>query len=117
MADGLLSILILTRNEEENLPRCLAAARGLGELIVLDSGSTDRTVEVARAGGAQVFSHPFEAFGAQRNWALDHCEIATPWVLFLDADEVVTQCFCRGGALSNPAGGRGDCRVFTAAGK
>ncbi len=93
MADGLLSILILTQNEEENLPRCLAAARPLGELVVIDSGSTDRTVEVARAGGAQVFSHPFAAFGAQRNWALEHCEIATPWVLFLDADEVATPAF------------------------
>lgn len=93
MADALLSILILTRNEEENLPRCFAAARVLGELVVLDSGSTDRTVEIARAGGARVFSHPFAAFGAQRNYALDHCEIATPWVLFLDADEVVTPAF------------------------
>lgn len=93
MAKGSLSILILTRDEENNLPRCLAAVEGLGEIVIIDSGSTDRTLEIARAAGARVFTHPFRSFGAQRNWALDHSGLTNEWVLFLDADEVVTPAF------------------------
>lgn len=88
-----LSIAILTRDEAADLPRCLAAVAGWGDLVVVDSGSTDATVELAQAAGARVFTHPFVGFGQQRNWALEHARLATPWVLFLDADEVATPAF------------------------
>ncbi len=86
-----LSTVILTFNEEANLPACLASVAPLGgELFVVDSGSRDRTTEIARAAGAQVFEHPFENYGEQRNWALRNLPIKTGWVLNLDADERLT---------------------------
>jgi hypothetical protein len=89
----ILTTIILTKNEAGDLPRCLAALRGWGQLVVLDSGSDDATREIARAAGARVYLHPFGSFGQQRNWALDQCELDTPWLLFLDADEVATPEF------------------------
>lgn len=88
-----VSVLILARDEECDLPRCLAALEDFGELLVIDSGSTDRTREIARAAGARVLENPFRSFGEQRNWALDHSGLTTDWVLFLDADEVATPAF------------------------
>lgn len=89
-----LAIIILTRNEAADLPACLAAVAGWGQLIVVDSGSTDATLQIARAAGATVETHPFASFGEQRNWALDHCALTDgQWVLFLDADEVATPEF------------------------
>jgi glycosyltransferase involved in cell wall biosynthesis len=86
-----LSVIILAHNEEENLPACLASVRPLeADLFVVDSGSTDRTVDIARAAGCQVVEHPFENYARQRNWAFDHLPIATPWTLCLDADERLT---------------------------
>lgn len=83
-----VSVVILTVNEEVNLPQCLKSLAGLDcEIFILDSGSTDRTVEIARSFGANVVSHPFENYGAQRNWALENLNLRTPWVLHLDADE------------------------------
>ncbi len=98
MADPFsLSILILTRDEERDLPRCLAALQGFGdERVVVDSGSADSTVAIAQAAGARVVPHPFRSFGEQRNWALDCAGLATEWVLFLDADEVATPAFRAG---------------------
>ena len=81
-----LSVAIVTLNEEANLPRLLESVRGLArEIVLIDSGSTDRTVELARAAGAVVASAPWQGFVAQKNCALDRC--AQPWVLFMDADE------------------------------
>jgi glycosyltransferase involved in cell wall biosynthesis len=88
-----LSVVILTRNEERDLPRCLGALQNFGELLVIDSGSTDRTQKIARAAGARVLENSFRSFGEQRNWTLDHARIATDWILFLDADEVATPAF------------------------
>jgi glycosyltransferase involved in cell wall biosynthesis len=86
-----LSVVILTLDEERNLPACLSSVRPLdAELFVVDSGSTDRTLEIARAAGCHVVEHPFENYGRQRNWAFDHLPIATPWTLCLDADERLT---------------------------
>jgi glycosyltransferase involved in cell wall biosynthesis len=83
-----LSVIILTRNEELNLPACLESLRPLeAEVFVVDSGSTDRTVALALAAGCQVFEHPFETQAAQLNWALGHLPLETPWVMRLDADE------------------------------
>ena len=88
-----LSIIVLTDNEAENLPRCLESVAGFGEIVVVDSSSTDGTQEIACNAGARVFQHPFESFAQQRNWALENCDLQTSWVLFLDADEVATPEF------------------------
>jgi glycosyltransferase involved in cell wall biosynthesis len=88
-----VSTLILTHNEAVNLPRCLTALAWCDDIIVLDSGSTDATVEIARAHGARVLSRPFDTFADQRNFGLDGGEFRHDWVLHLDADEVVTPEF------------------------
>lgn len=88
-----VSIIFLTLNEEQDLPHALNAVRDLGALYVVDSGSEDRTVEIAKEAGASVAYHPFEGFGQQRNWALDHFNFESDWVLFLDADEIATAEF------------------------
>jgi glycosyltransferase involved in cell wall biosynthesis len=86
-----LSVVILTHDEEQNLPACLASIRTLdAEIFVVDSGSTDRTLAIACEAGCQVVEHPFENYARQRNWAFDHLPIATPWTLCLDADERLT---------------------------
>lgn len=84
------SIIILTHNEEQHLPRLLESVKGLGcPLFVLDSGSTDRTLEIAQAYGATVLQHPFENHPKQWHYALTHFDIQTPWTLGLDADQIV----------------------------
>lgn len=86
-----MAAIVLAFNEERNLADCLASLAGwVSELHVVDSGSTDRTVEIARSFGARVVEHPFEHYGAQRNWALDSIPVSAPWVLNVDADERVT---------------------------
>ena len=86
-----LSVIVLAHDEETNLPACLASVRPLdADLFIVDSGSTDRTVAIARAAGCQVVEHPFENYARQRNWAFDNLPIATPWTLCLDADERLT---------------------------
>lgn len=88
---GLISAVILTRNEEANLPACLASLRGLAdEIVVVDSGSTDRTAEIAQAAGARVTVHAFETQARQLNWALAEVLLRGEWILRLDADERVT---------------------------
>ncbi len=84
-----LVVLILTRNEERNIGDCLRSVAWVPEIFVVDSESTDRTAEIARSLGAQVFVHPFEGFAVQRNWALENLPFSTEWVLMLDADERV----------------------------
>jgi len=85
-AEPPLTIIVLTLNEERDLPVCLASIAGLpARLVVLDSGSADRTVAVAREYGATVHTRPFTGYASQRNAALALAD--TPWVLFLDADE------------------------------
>ncbi len=86
----MFSVLILTRNEEHRLPACLASAAGCDDVVVLDSGSTDRTADRARDAGARVFVHPFEDFAAQRNHAHRAIPFRHPWVFHLDADEQLT---------------------------
>lgn len=88
-----LSVIVLTFNEEENLPRCLDSLAGFADVIVVDSGSTDRTKEIASAAGASIYKHAFQSFAQQRNWAVENCEPKRDWILFLDADEVATPEF------------------------
>ncbi len=86
-----LSIIILTHNEEANLGFALASLRGLAAAIyVVDSFSTDGTVQIAEAAGCQVVQHAFVNQAEQLNWALDHLPVRTPWVMRLDADERLT---------------------------
>ena len=86
-----ISAVVLTFNEEKNLPACLASLDGLVQhVFVVDSGSTDRTPEIAREAGATLVSHPFVHYGAQRNWAIDHLPVESPWTLHIDADERLT---------------------------
>jgi glycosyltransferase involved in cell wall biosynthesis len=85
-----LSVVIITFNEEAHLPRALESVKplvgdGQGEIIVVDSGSTDRTVEIARSFGAQVFVEPWRGYAAQKNSAIE--KAAGDWILSLDADE------------------------------
>jgi N-acetylglucosaminyl-diphospho-decaprenol L-rhamnosyltransferase len=84
-----LTIVVLTLDEERHLPGCLESTRALTpEVLVLDSGSTDRTVEIARDFGARVERRAFDGYANQRNAALEM--VQTEWVLFLDADERLT---------------------------
>jgi glycosyltransferase involved in cell wall biosynthesis len=82
------SVIVLTFNSEETLGATLSRALLVSdEIFVVDSGSSDRTVEIARQTGAIVLEHPFEHYGAQRNWAIGNLPITRPWQLHLDADE------------------------------
>lgn len=84
------AIVVLTFNSEDTLGATLAQARKLSdEIFVVDSFSTDSTQSVAASFGARVFQHPFEHYGAQRNWAIDNLPVTRPWQLHLDADEVM----------------------------
>lgn len=85
-----VSIVILTLDEEINLADCLASCVWCDDVHVLDSGSKDRTAELARAGGASLHVNPFKSFGAQRNWAIDNIPLKHDWVFHLDADERFT---------------------------
>jgi len=86
-----IAALITTCNEELNLPDCLASVRGwVDEIFVVDSFSTDRTCEIARADGAHVVQHKYAGPAAQKNWALDHLPVTADWILILDADERVS---------------------------
>lgn len=89
MASLLLSVAIITKNEEERLPGCLRSVSFTDDIVVVDSGSTDRTVEIARAFGCRVFVHEWKGEGLQRNFAAAQCR--NEWVLILDADERVTE--------------------------
>ena len=84
------SVVVLTLNEERNLAQCLQSARGCDNLVVLDSGSTDRTAEVARDCGAQIVVNPFLDFAQQRNFAHTSIHFRHPWLFHLDADEQLT---------------------------
>lgn len=87
----MFSILILTKNEEANLPSCLATVKWCDDVVVLDSFSTDRTIEIARSAGVRVEQRAFDNFAGQRNHALDHIQFKHPWVFHLDADEQFTE--------------------------
>jgi glycosyltransferase involved in cell wall biosynthesis len=81
----LLSVAIITKNEEQNLPRTLASVRFADEIVIIDSASTDRTVEIAKSFNARIYDEPWQGFAAQKNMAIDRC--TGTWVLSLDADE------------------------------
>jgi glycosyltransferase involved in cell wall biosynthesis len=86
-----IDVLIQTFNEELNLPTTLESVKGwVRHVYVVDSGSTDRTVEIARAFGATVVHHDWEGYARQKNWALANLPFEAPWTLIIDADEAVS---------------------------
>jgi glycosyltransferase involved in cell wall biosynthesis len=83
-----LSLIVITRDAAHELAACIASAPFVAETIVVDSGSRDDTVAIARRAGARVIDHPFEGYGAQKNFAV--AQAAHDWVLCIDADERVS---------------------------
>jgi glycosyltransferase involved in cell wall biosynthesis len=86
-----VSVIVPARNEARNLPRCLESLAGVGEVYVIDSQSTDDTVEIAKSHGAKVVQfHYAGGWPKKRQWAMDTLPLAYDWILLLDADEVLT---------------------------
>ena len=117
LPDVTLSVVIIAYNEEANLARTLESVKplvgdGKGEIIIVDSGSTDRTVEIAKSFGAKVFVEEWKGYAAQKNSAID--KATGEWILSLDADEELTDelrkalhlalVFMREKTLPNPEG-------------
>lgn len=86
----MISVLILTKNEEQDLPQCLASVAWCDDVHVYDSFSDDRTVEIASLAGAKVTQRKFDNWSAHQNWGLANIEFKHPWVLYIDADERVS---------------------------
>lgn len=84
-----ISVAIITRDEEANIRRCLESVTFADDIVVLDSESADRTVEIAKSLGARVFVEPFRGFGLQKRRAVELCR--HDWVLSLDADEALSE--------------------------
>ena len=86
-----VTVVILTKNEEVNLPDCLESVKDFAtRCVVIDSGSIDKTKEIAAKFSADFYEHPFENYARQFNWALDNTNITTKWTFRLDADERLT---------------------------
>ena len=83
-----LSVVIITRDNADTLERCLAALGWAEEIVVLDSGSTDATLDIARRHGARIETHPFDDYGPQKQRAIDLAR--HDWILNLDADEILS---------------------------
>lgn len=82
------AVILLSFNSQETLAATISSARQISEeIFVVDSFSRDGTMELAHSLGAEVVQHPFEHYGAQRNWAIDNLPVSRPWQLHLDADE------------------------------
>ncbi|MEZ7503897.1 glycosyltransferase family 2 protein [Flavobacterium sp. Arc2] len=89
-----ITVIVSVKNEELNLPSCLDKLVRFDQIIVVDSGSTDQTMTIALAKGAEVLQFQWNGkFPKKRNWALQNAIIKHEWVLFLDADEFVTEAF------------------------
>jgi glycosyltransferase involved in cell wall biosynthesis len=86
----MISVVVLTHNEAINIRRCLASVAWSDDVLVIDSGSTDGTQDLAAGMGARVKYRPFDNFANQRNYALDEGALRHRWVLHVDADEEVT---------------------------
>jgi glycosyltransferase involved in cell wall biosynthesis len=95
-----VSVLLLTFNEEINIRRCLASLEGIDDILLVDSGSTDSTCDIASEMGARILERPFDDFASQRNFGLENGNFVHDWILHLDADEQLTPEFRRAlGAL------------------
>jgi glycosyltransferase involved in cell wall biosynthesis len=87
----MISILILTKNEEQDLPGCLASIAWSDDIHVFDSFSDDKTVVIAKNAGATVTQRVFDNWSAHQNWGLSNIKFKYPWVLYIDADERVSE--------------------------
>lgn len=86
-----ISVIILTYNEEKNIGDCLKSVHGLAdEIFIIDSYSTDKTLQIVRKYTDKIYQHPFETQAKQFNWALNNLPIASEWIMRLDADEMAT---------------------------
>lgn len=85
-----VSVLVLTKNEEQDLPGCLESIQWSDDIHLYDSHSTDRTVEIATQGGLTVTQRPFDNWAAHQNWGLRNLPFKNKWVFYIDADERVT---------------------------
>lgn len=100
-----MTVIIAARNEAHNLRRCLESLKGVGEVYVVDSQSTDETAAIARSYGAEVVQfHYAGGWPKKRQWAMDTLPLAYDWILLLDADEVLTPELCTeiAEAIQNP---------------
>ncbi len=84
-----VSVILITKNEEEDLPRCLDSVHWADEIVVVDSGSTDKTAEIAQGRGARVFVETWKGYAAQKNSCLK--KATREWVVSIDADEELTE--------------------------
>lgn len=85
-----LTVIILTFNEEKHISRAIASLRPVAQrIVIIDSFSTDRTVEIASSEGADVLQNPWLNYATQFQWGLDHAQITTDWVMRMDADEYI----------------------------
>lgn len=90
-----ITFIILTKNEAINIVDCINSIKDFAQrIIVVDSGSTDDTIKIAKDMGADVYYHEFENYARQFNWALDNTNIETKWTFRLDADERLTPTLC-----------------------
>lgn len=114
MAAPLLSVLILTKDEQQDLPGALASVAWCDDVHVFDSQSTDSTCEIARAAGATVTQRPFDNWAAHQNWALANIPFRHPWVLYIDADERVTPALAASlaRAVESPTAEEAGCVAF-----
>lgn len=86
-----LTVIVLTKNEEKNISRCLQSVFDIAKkIVVVDSGSTDSTLEIAKSFGASIYFHSFINYADQFNWAIDNTDVQTRWVFRFDADEQLT---------------------------
>ena len=83
-----LSVVVITKNEERNIRACLKSIKWADEIIIVDAGSNDRTVDIAREFTQKIFSRPWDGYGEAKNYGLLQC--TSEWILSLDADERVT---------------------------
>ncbi len=88
-----LSVLVIAKDEEEVIDACLASCAFADEIVLVDSGSRDRTAEIAKRRGARVLDHPFVTHAQQKNWGLE--QLAHDWVLIVDADERIPEALAR----------------------
>ncbi len=105
-----VSVLVLTKNEQQDLPGCLRSVAWSDDVHVYDSLSTDRTVEIAREFGATLTQRAFDNWAAHQNWGLRHIAFRHPWVFYIDADERMSPALVR--AVQAAAAAPGDRVAF-----
>ncbi len=105
-----ISVLILALNEEPNLQGCLESVAWSDDIVVFDSFSSDRTVEIAEAAGGRVIQRKFDNWSAHQNWAVQNISFKHPWVLYIDADERCDELLVR--ELQDIANSGEGCAAF-----